>query len=198
MASRAIAHGKYLAAKRLGEAKQLAVPLAEVPEYRVDAPAELAAAMEDLKKLELPHIARLERDQDQPINVIMAGLTLPRHLQDKAEEQVDFYLKPDVAQLKVPIFARPRDILNPFRIEKEISLQRSLNAHASRCARKKGQIGKAILCGIGAAHLPRTDGVPVTVATVDPDDAALLQRLKASKEEAMSGSSSSLRRSWSI
>ena len=84
--NRAIAHGKSLAVKKLDEAKLLTVPLAEVPEYKADAPAELTAAMKDLKKLELPHIACLERDQDQPINVIMAGLTLPTHLQDGAEE----------------------------------------------------------------------------------------------------------------
>ena len=147
----AVAHGKTLAADKLDEAKVLTVPLAEVPGYKASAHAELIAAMEELKKFELPHISRLERDQDHPINVIMAGLTLPRHLRDDADQQPDFYLKPDVAQLKVPLFAQPRDILNPFLIEKEIPLQRSLTAHASRLARKKGVKGKAILCGIGAA-----------------------------------------------
>ena len=194
----AIAHGETSAADKLAEAKLLTVPLAEVPGYKADAHAELVAAMEELKKLELPHIALLERDQDQPISVIMAGLTLPRHLQDDADQQLDFYLKPDVAQLKVPIFAQPRDILNPFRIEKEISLQRSLNAHVSRVARKKGEKGKAILCGIGAAHQPRSDGVPVCVATVSLDDAELLKRLEDAKEAALSGGSSQLRRTYSI
>ena len=86
----AIAHGETLAANKLAEAKLLTVPLAEVPGYKANARAELVAAMEELKKLELPHIARLERDQDQPISVIMAGLTLPRHLQDDADQQLDF------------------------------------------------------------------------------------------------------------
>ncbi|GKG64789.1 hypothetical protein Tco_0665663, partial [Tanacetum coccineum] len=54
--------------------------------------------MEAMKLLELPHIAQLERDQDYPIGVIMAGL-------------------------QVPIFARPRDILNPFALEKEMPLK---------------------------------------------------------------------------
>ena len=171
---------------------------AEVPDFKADAPAELAATMGELKKLEIPWIGQLERDQDQPISVIMAGLTLPRHLQDDAAEQEDFYLKPDVSQLQVPIFAQPRDILDPFRIEKEVPLQRCLNAHVSRCARKKGQKGKAILCGIGAAHLPRSDGAPVMVATVSQDDATLLQRLRESKEAAMAECSSPLRRTYSI
>ena len=194
----AVTHGKTLAMSKLVEDKLLTVPLTEVPGYNADSLAELVAAMGELKKLELPHIAQLERDQDNPISVIMAGLTLPRHLLDNAEEQEDFYLKPSKSQLKVPIFAQPRDILNPFRLEKEISLERSLTAHASRCAKKKGQKGKAILCGIGAAHLPRSDGVPIMVATVSQDDATLLQRLEESKEAAMAEGSSPLRRTYSI
>ena len=51
--------------------------------------------MEKMKLFELSHIARLERDQDCPITVIMAGLTLGRHILENAEAQSDFYLKPD-------------------------------------------------------------------------------------------------------
>ncbi|GJW36278.1 hypothetical protein Tco_0059198 [Tanacetum coccineum] len=50
---------------------------------------------------------------------IMAGLTLARHATEGAEAQPDYFLKPDVSQLQVPIFASPRDILNPFALEKE-------------------------------------------------------------------------------
>ncbi|GJS25327.1 hypothetical protein Tco_0453959 [Tanacetum coccineum] len=41
----------------------------------------------------------------------------------------------------VPIFACPRDILNPFALEKEIPLKESLEAHAIRLAKKKGVNG---------------------------------------------------------
>ena len=133
-----------------------------------------------------------------PIDVIMAGLTLPRHLKEGAEQQQDFYLKPNVAQLKVPIFAHPPHILDPFRLVDEIPLQTAMNAHANRCARKKGIKGKAILCGLGAAHQPRSDGVPVMVATVSLDDATLLQRLEDAKEAALAGNSSPLRRTYSV
>ncbi|GKA07336.1 hypothetical protein Tco_0686560 [Tanacetum coccineum] len=83
---------------------------------------------------------------------------------------------PHIAQLErdqdyfisVPIFARPRDILNPFALEKEVPLKESLEAHAIRLAKKKGVKGKAILCGVGAAHLPRSDGVPVSGRHVSP------------------------------
>ena len=133
--------------------------------------------MEKMKLLELPRIAQLERDQDYPIGVIMEGLTLARHTAEGAEAQPDYFLKPDVSQLQVPIFARPRDILNPFALEKEIPLKESLEAHAMRLAKKEGVKGKAILCGLGEAHLSRSYGVPVSIATVSPNDSNLLKKL---------------------
>ena len=64
--------------KELCENKTLTVPPTEVPGYNENAYGELVAAMEKMKLLELPRIARLERDQDYPIGVIMEGLTLAR------------------------------------------------------------------------------------------------------------------------
>ncbi|GKF76477.1 hypothetical protein Tco_0225921 [Tanacetum coccineum] len=57
-------------------------------------------------------------------------------------------------------------------------------AHAIRLAKKKGVKGKAILCGVGAAHLPRSDGVPVSVATVSPKDSELLGKLEEAGDAA--------------
>ncbi|GJU09866.1 hypothetical protein Tco_1132262 [Tanacetum coccineum] len=158
----ALARGKAEAVEELHEKKLLIVPA----------------------RTELPHIAQLERDQDYPIGVIMAGLTLARHATEGAEAQPDYFLKPDVSQLQVPIFASPRDILNPFALEKEVPLKESLEAHAIRLAKKKGVKGKAILCGVGAAHLPRSDGVPVSVATVSPKDSELLGKLEEAGDAA--------------
>ncbi|GJU65151.1 hypothetical protein Tco_1246986 [Tanacetum coccineum] len=180
----ALARGKAEAVEELHEKKLLTVPAAQVPGYNEKAYEELVAAMEAMKLLELPHIAQLERDQDYPIGVIMAGLTLARHATEGAEGQPDYFLKPDVAQLQVPIFARPRDILNPFALEKEVPLKESLEAHALRLAKKKGVKGKAILCGVGAAHIPRSDGVPVSVATVSPKDSDLLGKLEEAGDAA--------------
>ncbi|GKD35474.1 hypothetical protein Tco_1250983, partial [Tanacetum coccineum] len=119
----ALARGKAEAVEELLERRLLTVPAAQVPGYNQKAYEELVAAMEAMKLLELPHIAQLERDQDYPIGVIMAGLTLARHATEGAEAQPDYFLKPDLAQLQVPIFARPRDILNPFALEKEVPLK---------------------------------------------------------------------------
>ncbi|GJR06988.1 hypothetical protein Tco_0529972 [Tanacetum coccineum] len=194
----ALARGKAEAVEELHEKKLLTVPAAQVPGYNHNAYEELVAAMEAMKLLELPHIAQLERDQDYPIGVIMAGLTLARHATEGAEAQPDYFLKPDVAQLQVPIFASPRDILNPFALEKEIPLKESLEAHAIRLAKKKGVKGKAILCGVGAAHIPRSDGVPVSVATVSPKDSELLGKLEEAGNAAYQVGSSERSRCHSI
>jgi hypothetical protein len=174
----AVARGKAQAVEELAEGQLLTVPIAEVPEYNAGAFEDLVKAMEGMKLFELPQIARLEPDQDCPISVIMAGLTLGRHIVEDAEAQPDFYLKPDESQLQIPVFAQPRDILNPFAIEKEVALTEVLERHAERAAKKKGIKGKATLCGVGVAHIPRSDGVAVSVATVSPKDALLLRKLQ--------------------
>ena len=194
----AMARGKAEAIEELHQGKMLTVTPAEVPGYAGDGYAELVAAMEKMKVFDFPHIAQLERDQDYPISVIMQGLTLARHIAEDAEAQPDFFLKPDESQLKVPIFARPRDMLNPFALEKEISLKKSLEAHATRLARKQGVKGKAILCGVGAAHLPRSDGIPVSVPTVSQEDSSLLRRLDEAGQVASTASSSGHRRARSM
>ena len=180
----AMERGKSQEMEELHETKVLTTALTEVPGYNADAYNELLQAMERMKLLELPRIARLERDQDQPISVIMAGLTLGRHISEGAEAEPDFFLKPDESQLQVPVFAKPRDILNPFALEKEVPLKDVLVKHAERAARKKGIKGKAIMCGLGAAHIPRSDRIPVSVPTVSPKDALLLAKLQEAKSAA--------------
>lgn len=194
----AMARGKAQAVEELHESHLLTVPLAEVPGYRVDAFDELVEAMVKMKVFDFPHIARLERDQDYPISVIMQGLTLARHIAKDAEAHPEFFLKPDESQLKVPIFAHPRHVLNPFALEKEISLKKCLEAQETRAAHKKGVKGKVVLCGVGAAHLPRSDGIPVSVPTVSQEDSSLLKRLDEAGGLASSASSSSHRRARSI
>ena len=173
----AMARGKAQAIEELCESKVLGLPVEQVPGYNPSAYDELVAAMGRLRSLELPHIGMIERDQDYPIGVIMEGLTLAIHLDDDAKDEPDYHLKPDPSQLKVPVFAHPRDILAPFALQKEIPLKKSLEAHEQRVAHKKGVKGKVVLCGLGAAHRPRSDGVPVCVATVAQKDAELLTRL---------------------
>ena len=91
----AMAHGRAQAIEELCESKVLRLPVEQVPRYNPNAYDELVAAMGRLSSLELPHIGMIERDQDYPIGVIMEGLTLARHLDDDAEEEPDYHLKPD-------------------------------------------------------------------------------------------------------
>ena len=73
-------------------------------------------------------------------------------------------------------------------------MKKCLEAHATRAARKKGIKGKSVLCGVGTTHLPRSDGVPVSVPTMSLEDSSLLKRLDEFGELASSASSSSHRR----
>ena len=152
-------HGKAQAVEELCEQKVIPVPAAEVPGYNPGAYGDLVTAMEDLKHLEFSHIAQVERNQDHPISEIMQGLTLARHMAEGAESLQDSYLKPDVSQLQIPIFAQPRDTLNPYVLEKEVPLQEALGKHAERAALKKGVKDKAILCGVGAGSSAAHEGI---------------------------------------
>ncbi|GJS86142.1 hypothetical protein Tco_0752683 [Tanacetum coccineum] len=98
-------------------------------------------------------------------------------MKEGAEGQPDYFLKPDVAQLHRP---------------------ESLEAHAIRLAKKKGVKGKAILCGVGDAHIPHSDGVPVSVATVSPKDSELLGKLEEAGNTAYQVGSSERSRCHSI
>ncbi|GKE98526.1 hypothetical protein Tco_0021877, partial [Tanacetum coccineum] len=69
-------------------------------------------------------------------------------------------------------------------LKREIPLKEALEAYAIRLAKKKGVKGKAILCGVGAAHIPHSDGVPVSVATVLPKDSELLGKLEEAGDAA--------------
>ena len=77
-------------------------------------------------------------------------------------------------------------------------MKATLEAHATRLARKKGVKGKAILCVVGAAHLPRSDGIPVSVPTVSQEDSSLLKRLEEAGSAEPSVSSSGHRRTRSM
>ena len=152
--------GKAQAVEELCEKKVISIPAAEVPGYNPDAYGDLVAVLKNLRHLEFSHIAQVERNQDHPMSVIMQGLTLARHVAEGAESLPDFYLKPDVSQLQVPIFAQPRDALNPYVLEKEVPLQEALGKHAERAAMKKGVKDRAILCGVGAGSSAAYEDVP--------------------------------------
>nr|GFD19937.1 hypothetical protein [Tanacetum cinerariifolium] len=65
-------------------------------------------------------------------------------------------------------------------------------------AAQKGVKAKAILCGVGAAHIPRSDGVPVSVATMSPRDSDHLEKLKEARNAAYQVDSLERGRSHSV
>ena len=99
-----IAFGKAQSIEELCSSHVLERAAEQVPGYNANALDELAASLKRLQGMELPMIGLIERDQDYPIKVIMEGLTLARHSAEDAELETDYYLKPDLSQLKVPIF----------------------------------------------------------------------------------------------
>ena len=165
--NRALAHGKSQVIEELCEAKVLGMLPTQVPGYNAHTYDELAAAMQNLKVL--------EGEKDHPIAEIMGGLTLARHVGENAEEQLDYYLKPDESQLQVPVFASPRKILDPFLLEKKIPLKEALEAHQRRLEKKRKESLRAIFCGAGAAHL--RSGPSFSLPALLPTDDELVGRL---------------------
>ena len=70
------------------------------------------------------------------------------------------------------MFASPRNILEPFLLEKEISLEDALAAHRRRVEKKRKESVRAIFCGAGAAHLH--SGPSVSLPAVLPTDDELV------------------------
>ncbi|GJV28799.1 hypothetical protein Tco_1385247 [Tanacetum coccineum] len=131
---------------------------AGLDEFRQRVEELLEKQEEKLRKLSIDHRALWKFSVGQAVpfgDVLKCALALELVA---AMETMKLLELPHIAQLErdqdypidVPIFACPRDILNPFALEKEIPLKESLEAHAIRLAKKKGVKGKAILCGVGA------------------------------------------------
>ncbi|GJV86267.1 hypothetical protein Tco_1530205 [Tanacetum coccineum] len=151
-----ISHGPNLAAISTLEIAEVQQSFVEYPDKMINAYVELVArgGMKLLELLQIMH--QLEREPGLPHRCDNCGF---------------------------PIFAHPRDILNPFALENEIPLKESLEAHTIRLAKKKGLRASRIyaLC---AAHIPRSDGVPVSVATVSPKDSELSGKLEEAGDAA--------------
>ena len=73
------------------------------------------------------------------------------------------------------MFASPRNILEPFLLEKEIPLKEALEAHQRRVEKKRKDSLNAIFYGAGAAHL--RSGPSFSLPAVLPTDDELLAGL---------------------
>ncbi|GJZ95718.1 hypothetical protein Tco_0668052 [Tanacetum coccineum] len=94
-----ISHGLRLAAMSTLESQEVKQSFKDVVKCALARGR--AEAVEELHEKKLLTVPTAQRDQDYPIDVIMAGLTLARHATEGAEAQPDYFLKPDVAQLQL-------------------------------------------------------------------------------------------------
>ncbi|GKC02897.1 putative reverse transcriptase domain-containing protein [Tanacetum coccineum] len=116
------------------------------------ADAKYVEALHALKDLEYPLIDHLEKLKDAPIDLIMVSL----HLESDVEEETPRRIRelcPSSSQLKIPVYPE----VNVSRAEKKKKCRVVCRTH-----------------GIGSAHHPRSDGIPVSVPTIAPQGLAIL------------------------
>ncbi|GKC67615.1 hypothetical protein Tco_1100213 [Tanacetum coccineum] len=134
--------------------------------------AKYVAALHALKDLKYPLIDHLEKLKDAPIDLIMASL----HLESDVGEETPQWireLRPSSSQLKITVYPEVCDPRYPWAFKEEMMLEDAIMANVSRDEKKKC----LVVCrthGIGSAHHPRSDGIPVSVPTVAPQGLAIL------------------------
>ncbi|GJU74297.1 hypothetical protein Tco_1265702 [Tanacetum coccineum] len=107
--------------------------------------AKYVAALHALKDLEYPLIDHLDKLKDAPIDLIMASLHLESDVGEETPQRIR-ELHPSSSQLKILV-----------RAEKKKKCRVVCRTH-----------------GIGSAHHPRSDGIPVSVLTIAPQGLAIL------------------------
>ncbi|GJS64905.1 hypothetical protein Tco_0679469 [Tanacetum coccineum] len=135
-----------------------------------------------LKDLKYPLIDHLEKLKDAPIDLIMASL----HLESDVGEETPQWireLRPSSSQLKIPVYPEVRDPRDPWAFKEEMLLEDAIMANVSRAEKKKKCRVVCRTHGIGSAHHPRSDGIPVSVPTVAPQGLAILLTDAATRTE---------------
>ncbi|GJY77625.1 hypothetical protein Tco_0483426 [Tanacetum coccineum] len=141
--------------------------------YDPEADAKYVAALHALKDLKYPLIDHLEKLKDAPIDLIMASL----HLESDVGEETPQWireLRPSSSQLKIPVYTEVCDPRDPWAFKEEMLLEDAIMANVSRAEKKKKCRVVCRTHGIGSAHHPRSDGIPVSVPTVAPQGLAIL------------------------
>nr|GFC38978.1 hypothetical protein [Tanacetum cinerariifolium] len=133
--------------------------------YDPEAEAKFAAALQSLKDLKYPLLNQLEGLKDAPMDVIMAALYLES---DTGRDAPKFIrdLRLSSSQLAIPVYPEVRDPRNPWAYKEEIKLSDAITANISRAKKKKKCRKVCRTHGVGSAHHARSDGVLVSVPTV--------------------------------
>ncbi|GKB22142.1 hypothetical protein Tco_0856065 [Tanacetum coccineum] len=147
--------------------------LVDVEAYDPEANSKLVKALQDLKDLKYPMVDELERLKDAPVELIMASLHLESDTGEDAPQWIRD-LRPSSLQLKIPIYPEVRDPKDPWAVKEEMLLEDAIAANKSRAEKKKKCRVVCRTHGIGSAHHPRSDGIPVSAPTVVPQGLAIL------------------------
>ncbi|GKC52443.1 hypothetical protein Tco_1075188 [Tanacetum coccineum] len=157
--------------------------LVDVEAYDPEANSKLVKALQDLKDLKYPMVDELERLKDAPVELIMASLHLESDTGEDAPQWIRD-LRPSSLQLKIPIYPEVRDPKDPWAVKEEMLLEDAIAANKSRAEKKKKCRVVCRTHGIGSAHHPRSDGIPVSAPTVVPQGLAILVADAATQTEA--------------
>ncbi|GKD17655.1 hypothetical protein Tco_1206813 [Tanacetum coccineum] len=171
--------------------------LQEIKAYDPESEGKFVVAMQALKDLKYPLINELEKLKDAPIDVIMASLYLKSNTGEDAPQLIRD-LHPSSSQLKILVYSEVHDPRNPWVVKEEVLLANAIAANKSRAEKKKKCRVVCHTHGVGSAHHPRLDGIPVSAPTVPQGLQILLQDVAIQTEPTEDGSSPRLIRSKSL
>ncbi|GJZ52898.1 hypothetical protein Tco_0607783 [Tanacetum coccineum] len=92
-------------------------------------------------------------------------------------------LRPSSSHLKIPVYPKVRDPRDPWAFKEEMLLEDAIMETVSRAEKKKKLRVVCRTHEIEFAHHPRSDGIPVSVPTVVPQDLAILLTYVATQTE---------------
>nr|GEW60140.1 hypothetical protein [Tanacetum cinerariifolium] len=199
---RVIGHGLCLAVMKCGESIELRQVFADVVSAGIDkgmnegfkygvehgkanldleaieahdpeAETKYVAALHALRDLKYPMVDQLELLKDAPIDVVMVSLHLESDSGKDAPQWIR-ELRPSSSQLNILVYLEVRDPKDPWAFKEEILLADAIAANISRAEKKKKCRVVCRTHGVGFAHHARSDGVPVLVPTVAPQEFSLV------------------------
>ncbi|GJU84770.1 hypothetical protein Tco_1292316 [Tanacetum coccineum] len=147
--------------------------LADVKAYDPETNNKLVKALQDQKDLKYPIVDKLERLKDAPMDLIMASLHLESDIGADAPQWL-CDICPSSSQLKIPIYPEVRDPKDLWVIKEEVLLEDAITANVSRAEKKKKCRVVCHTYVIESAHHTRSNGISVSVPTVDPQGLAIL------------------------
>ncbi|GKA43898.1 gypsy type transposase [Tanacetum coccineum] len=180
--SAGIAKGVSKGLKHGVEHGKAQLDLEAIEAYDPKADAKYVAALHALKDVKYLLINHLKKLKDAPIDLIMASLHLESDVGEYTLQWIR-ELRPSSSQLKIPVYPEVRDPRDPWAFKEEMLLEDAIMANVSRAEKKKKCRVVRRTHGIGSAHHPRTDGIPVSVPTVAPQGLAILLTDAATQTE---------------